>query len=136
MTDEISLRDTDRVVLQCIQKGQNDVQKITAETTLENHHVSYSFEKLENYEMVTVNKPDGMVERVIDGQKRVFQAPTEARLTKKGKQFLEEQVDEDLDRYEDMSRKELIERVKQLEEQVDELEQKFEVFQKQVKKSL
>ena len=66
------IRDKDRVVLEHIEEGQDDVQKITEQTTLENHHVSYSFEKLEGLGFVTVKKPDKMVERVVDGQKRVF----------------------------------------------------------------
>jgi predicted transcriptional regulator len=48
------LRDKDRAVLKCIQEGIDDVQKITAETTLENHYVTYAFQKLEEPGLIQV----------------------------------------------------------------------------------
>lgn len=133
MTDlSEQLRDKDQAVLRNIAEGHDDVQKITSATTLENHHVTYSFEKLEELELITVEKPDKMVERVVDGQKRVFQAPKQAGLTEKGKQYLEQTNREDLDDYENLSHQELVQRVHQLENQVEKLEQKFEIFRDQV----
>jgi len=73
MTDE--LRDKEHVILQQISSGNDDIQKITSATTLENHHATYAFEKLKEHGLLTVSKPEGTVERVIDGQKRVFQHP-------------------------------------------------------------
>ncbi|WP_181687412.1 hypothetical protein [Halorhabdus salina] len=131
MTD-VQLRDKDRVVLQQIQEGRDDVQKITEATTLENHHITYAFQKLEDLELVEVSKPEGMVERVINGQKRVFQAPKKAKLTEKGKEYLEHTEQEDKDEYENLSHRELMEKVHGLEDQMDELERKFEVFRNQI----
>lgn len=81
MTEEEfeEIRDKDHVVLKHIEKGLDDVQKITAETTLENHHVSYCFEKLEDLGLITVEKPDKMVERVIDGQKKSLPTPQRSK---------------------------------------------------------
>ena len=138
MTEEISeeVRDKDHVVLQHIDEGRDDVQKITSETTLENHHVSYSFEKLEDLALIKVSKPDRMVERVVDGQKRVFQHPKVAELTDRGLRYLEESESEDVAEYEDVSHGELVERVKSVESEVDELKEAFQVFKKQIQQKM
>jgi len=131
MTD-VELRDKEHVVLQQIDEDNDDVQKITQATTLENHHVTYAFQKLEELGLVKVTKPDGMVERVIDGQKRVFQHPKQADLTEKGEQHLEYSQREDLEGFEDLSHRELVNKVYELEDRVEKLEGKFEVFRQQV----
>lgn len=138
MTEEEfeEIRDKDHIVLKHIEEGLDDVQKITAETTLENHHVSYCFEKLENLGLITVEKPDEMVERVVEGQKRVFQHPKEAELTEKGEQYLEQINQETTEAYEDLSHNELVKKVRQLESEVSQLEQKFEIFRNQIKQKL
>jgi len=133
MTDH-ELRDKEHVILQQTQSGNNDVQKITSATTLENHHVTYAFEKLEELGLLEISKPEGTVERIINGQKRVFQHPKEAELTEQGKQFLENTDREDLDEYENLSHRELVEKTHELENRVEELERKFEVFRDQVQK--
>jgi predicted transcriptional regulator len=130
------IRDKDHVVLQKIEEGLDDVQKITEETTLENHHVSYSFEKLEQQGLITVEKPDQMVERVVDGQKRVFQHPKQAELMDKGLQYLEESESEDVTEYEGLSHDELVERVITVEEDLDELKEAFKLFKKQIQKKI
>ena len=130
------VRDKDHVVLKHVEEGRDDVQKITEETTLENHHVSYSFEKLEELGLITVSKPDRMVERVVDGQKRVFQHPKQADLTDEGLRYLEESGSEDVTEYEDVSHEELVERVREIEDEVDELKEAFRVFKKQVQKKM
>jgi len=129
---EPELRDKEHLILQQVQQGNDDVQKITQATTLENHHVTYAFQKLEENGLIQVSKPDKMVERVINGQKRVFQHPKQAELTEKGEQYLEKSEQEDLDKFENLSRKELVEKVHRLEDQVAGLEQKFRVFRRQV----
>jgi DNA-binding MarR family transcriptional regulator len=131
MTDH-ELRDKEHLILQQVDSGNDDIQKITENTTLENHHVTYAFEKLEDLGLVEVSKPEGTVERVIDGQKRVFQHPKQAELTEKGEQYLEHSEREDLDEYENLSHGELVEKTYKLENQVEELENKFEIFRQQV----
>ena len=130
------IRDKDRVVLEHIEEGQDDVQKITEQTTLENHHVSYSFEKLEGLGFVTVKKPDKMVERVVDGQKRVFQHPKKAKLTEKALQYLEESESENVTEYEDLSHGQLVERVRTLEQEVEEVKEAFRLFKKQIQQKM
>jgi len=133
---EPALRDKDRVVLNCIANGDDDVQKITAATTLENHHVTYAFKKLEDYGLIKVSKPDRMVERIINGQKRVFQHPKQAELTEKGRQYLKEAEQEGIDEYQNLSHRELVEQVHELEERIGRLEKKFETFHRQVSQRL
>jgi len=131
---EPELRDKEQIILQQIQSGNNDVQKITSETTLENHHVTYAFQKLEDLELVEVSKPDGTVERVIEGQKRVFQHPKQAELTEQGRQYLEQTETQKMDEYENLSHRELVEKTHELENRIEELERKFDVFRDQVQK--
>jgi len=133
---EPELRDKERLVLTQVEQGNDDVQKITEATTLENHHVTYAFQKLEQHSLIHVSKPDRMVERVIDGQKRVFQHPKQAELTEKGREYLEDSEAEDLGQYENLSRKELVQKVHRLENRLDELEKTFQVFREQVQRSL
>jgi predicted transcriptional regulator len=130
------LRDKEQIILQQIQSGNDDVQKITSTTTLENHHVTYAFQKLEELDLLEVSKPEGTVERVINGQKRVFQHPKQAELTHKGQQYLEETDREDLNEYKNLSHRELVEKVHSLESRLGELEGKFEVFRDQVQQRL
>jgi predicted transcriptional regulator len=129
------LRDKDRIVLTCINDGKDDVQKITEATTLENHHVTYAFDKLEDHGLIQVEKPDGMVERKINGQKRVFQHPKQAELTEKGRDQLE-QEDTDLGEYENLTHRELVEKVHELENQIHGLERQLKMFRKQVQQQL
>lgn len=129
------IRDKDHVVLQHIKEGREDVQKITAETTLENHHISYSFEKLEELGLITVEKPDRMVERVVNGQKRVFQHPKKAELTEKGNQYIKRNSGE-VSLYEDLNRRELVQKVKKLDKRVESLESSLSTFKKQIQNQL
>jgi predicted transcriptional regulator len=136
MTEFTEIRDKDHLIITQIDSGNDDVQKITSETTLENHHVTYAFEKLEKLDLLKVSKPSGTVERVIDGQKRVFQHPKQAELTEKGEQYLEHSEREDIDEYENLSHRKLVEKVHQLENQVSRLEQSFETFRRQTIRKL
>lgn len=126
------LRDKDHHILQQVKSGNDDVQKITSATTLENHHVTYAFQKLEDLGLVEVSKPEGTVERVIDGQKRVFQHPKQAELTEEGEKYLQGSEREHIDEYDDLSHNELVEKIHRLEKQIEELDKKFEVFRDQV----
>jgi predicted transcriptional regulator len=136
MTKFTEIRDKDGLILQQVDSGNDDVQKITQATTLENHHVTYAFEKLEELDLLEVSKPSGTVERVIHGQKRVFQHPKQAELTEKGEQYLEHSEQQDLDEYENLSHRELVEKVQKLENKVSRLEQSFETFRRQTIRKL
>ena len=134
MTDQ--LREKDRVVLQAVSDGHDDTQKIKSQTILETHEIRYSLEKLEETRLVELEKPDGMVERTVNGQKRVFKAPTHAKITKEGKDQVSDFDSEPSNRYEELTHTELVEKVHRLESQLEKLQQKFDTFQRQVKQRL
>lgn len=132
----IQLRDKDWTVLTAIDDGHDDTQKIKEATILENHEIRYSLKKLASLGLIELDQPDGTVERVINGQKRVFQHPKQACLTDKGKDDLARENVEELDEYHDLSRAELVMKVHRLESELKELESKFEVFRSQVQNSI
>ena len=136
MTDDLELRDKDRAVLQAIEKGHNDTQKITQHTTLENHHVRYSLKKLEKQGLIHLEKPDGMTERIVNGQKRVFQTPLQAQATEKGLEKIEQLNQEDLEAHQDMSHRELVKKQREIEEKLEQLEHSIEAFKHQIQKKL
>jgi predicted transcriptional regulator len=129
------LRDKDKTVLHHIKEGRNDIQKITESTTLENHEVNYCFQKLEKLGLIEVKKPDGMVERVVDGQKRVFEAPKRAKITVEN---IEEYLGESemSDEYELLSKEELSYKVGELEREVEEIRTVITTLKKQIQESL
>jgi len=77
-----------------------------------------------------------MVERVIDGQKRVFQHPKGAELTDNGLRYLEASELEDVTEYDDLSHGELVDRVIALVGEVNELKESFRLFKKQIQKKI
>jgi len=66
------LREKDQLVLQSIQTGNDDTHKITSQTVLNKDEVNHCFTKLEKLGLIEVESQEGMVKRIIDGQKRVF----------------------------------------------------------------
>jgi len=130
MTD--SLREIDQAVLEAVEQGYDDAHKIKMNTVYSNNRIGYSLEKLEDQGLLVLEKPEGMVERSVEGQKRVFKAPVEAELTKEGEQHLQKSERAVLESYEDMDREELVETVRSLESRVDTLERSLETFRKQV----
>jgi predicted transcriptional regulator len=133
---EPELRDKDHAILKKISEGLDDTQKITAETTLQNHEVRYSLKKLEQEGLITVENPDRMVERVVDGQKRVFQHPKQAELTETGLQYLTEYTSMDNPDFTDLSHAELVNWVRDLEQEMKELEKSFGLLKKQIQKNI
>ncbi|MCU4753444.1 hypothetical protein OB919_15880 [Halobacteria archaeon AArc-curdl1] len=130
------VREKDAAVLLCIERGEDDVQKITSTTSLSNGEVNYSFRKLENLGLIEVEKQDGMVERVVDGTKQVFEAPKKAELTGPGEKYVELLNDGTLESFEDMNRDELVRNVQRLDREVEELWEALEAFRKQVQRKL
>jgi len=134
MTEDLQdrLREKDWAVLRNIQDENDDVQKITEATTLENYHVTYAFQKLAELGLITVSKPEGTVERMIDGQKRVFQHPKQAKLTPDAQEFLNTTQKPSRQSYEDLTHNELVQKVRHLEDKVESLQQALDTFRKQV----
>ena len=128
-----NLRDKDQTVLQQIRSGNNDTQQITEATTLSNREVNYCLTKLQDHDLIQVHKPEGMVERTIDGQKRVFEHPKQAQLTNKGQEHLSENPPQN---YEDLSHKELVQKVRTLEQEIEQLKKSLNTFREQVQKRL
>lgn len=128
------LRGKDKVVLQAISNGQDDIQRITSKTTLENHEVNYCFTKLQNLNLIEIEKPDGYTTRIIDGQKRTFKTPKKATLTTTGKEL--DLEPEDQAQYEDLSHNELVRKIHQLEAEVEQLQLTIDSFRKQVQQQL
>jgi DNA-binding transcriptional regulator GbsR (MarR family) len=133
---EDRLREKDVKVLNLISEGEDDVQRLTSATTLSNSEVNYCFQKLEDMDLVTVSKPDGTVTRVIDGTKQVFEAPKQAQLTTSTEELVESLDDETGEQYVDLTRKELVRKVQQLEQELEEMKERAKVFRKQVKDRL
>jgi len=134
MTEELD--PASQTVLQLIQEGFDDVQKITEETTLTNSQVNYRFQQLQERDLITVEKRDGWTTRVIDGQKRKFKTPKQAQLTEQGERLLQENEEDGLDEYRDLTREELVEKVHQLDKRVGTLENKFDTFRNQIQRHL
>ncbi|MFP9061730.1 hypothetical protein ACLI4R_14520 [Natrialbaceae archaeon A-chndr2] len=134
MSDEYPLREKDLAVLKKIQEGYDDVQKITAETTLENHEVNYCFTKLENLGLITIHKPEGYTERVVDGQKRVFKAPKRVDLTEDAELVFRDS-DRKTEKCQEMEYEELVDRVLWLETQMARLQQSFRDLQEQIREN-
>lgn len=119
-----------------IKQGDDDIQLITSATTLSNSEVNYCFRKLEDQGLIAVEKQEGMVERVVDGTRQVFEAPKQASLTEKGERYLEDSNTAGGTDFSRLTRDELIEHVRELEQDLEELEQRFDLFSRQVKQRL
>jgi predicted transcriptional regulator len=133
MTEELD--PASQTVLQLVSEGHNDIQKITEETTLTNSQVNYRFQKLQDLDLIEVEKRDGWTTRVIDGQKRKFKAPKQAELTEHGEQVLQNK-EADMDEYRDLTREELVEKIHRLEGRIEDLENKFNTLRSQIRRYL
>lgn len=133
MTEELD--PASQTVLQLVSEGHNDIQKITEETTLTNSQVNYRFQKLQDLDLIEVEKRDGWTTHVIDGQKRKFKAPKQAELTEHGEQVLQNK-EADMDEYRDLTRAELVEKIHRLEGRIEDLENKFNTLRSQIRRYL
>jgi predicted transcriptional regulator len=135
MTDpKDRLRDKDRVVLQAISNDQDDIQKITAATTLENHEVNYCFTKLKDLNLIQIEKPSGYTTRVINGQKRTFKTPKKAQITEKGGQALLKPSNSK--EFKRLSDREISQKINSLENRMDSLESQFRTLKTQIQQML
>ena len=130
MTPE--LREKDIAVLQAIQTGASDTREIHEATTLTIREINYSLTEysLEQQGLVEINRLDGRGWRKINGEERYVWKPKQVRLTDQGLKTLAENGT--TDRFEDMSRRELIERIQELEERQNRLEAVFKDFRRKV----
>jgi hypothetical protein len=131
MTPE--LRDKDIAVLEAIRDGANDVHEIGEATTLTNREINYSITEysLEDLGLVDVDRPDGREWREVDSREMEVWTPKQVALTDAGIQYLA-QHDSEEHGYEDFSKRELVQRIEDLEERQDRLETLFKRFRDKV----
>lgn len=121
------VREKDHVVLEAIRDGTADVRSLNAETALTRREINYAFEKLAENGLITVTRPDEYVEEMIDGQRHVYPAPKHAALTDRGKAYFDWTDRTGVrERYDDMDDAEVVRTVRDLEERMDELEQRMQ----------
>lgn len=133
--DTVQLREKDHAVLTAISEGATDTRQIREATTLSNRDVNYCLDKLDDHGLIETETPDGRVTRVVDGQKRNFKAPRQARLTDTGIEYLAA-IDREQTQYQDMTHDELVEQVRELEQRIDKLDAAFEAFRQQMLRKL
>lgn len=126
------LREKDIAVLQAVQNGAATVSEIKEATTLTNREINYSLTEysLQDLGLVEVTRSQGREWREIDGEERYVWKPKQVELTDEGIQTLADLETETS--YEDMSKRELIEQVQELENRLDRLETVFKGFRRKV----
>lgn len=129
------LNEVDLAILQAVQDGHDDTMKIREATTLENrsinHHLVEKKDSLEELGLVDIYRSDDPERRTVDGRIHYLPyAPKRITLTERGQVVLQET--EDIEKYEGMSKEELIQLVREHEDRITELETRFDVFRRQV----
>lgn len=128
------LNETDLTILQAIRDGNDDTFKIREATTLTNREINYSLDEksLEERGLVQLHRVQGQERREVNGHTTTLpHAPKRVTLTEKGREVLQDV--EEVEKYRDMSRMELIRMVREHEERIKDLETRFDVFRRQVK---
>jgi predicted transcriptional regulator len=128
------LRDKDIAVLQALQEGASTVTEIKEATTLTRRQINYSINEksLEELGLVEVNRSEGRLHRESNGREENIWKPKQLQLTDKGLQKLAQEPTETAEKYENMSREELIQTVHELETRQDRLENMFKDFRNKV----
>lgn len=133
------LVETDLAILQAVHEGHDDTMKIREATTLDNrsinHHLVEKEGNLEERGLVDIHRPDGPERREVNGHTQYLPyAPKRIVLSEKGQAVLREA--EQVENYLDMTRKELVQRVRELEKDIENLETRFDVFRRQVRERI
>jgi len=129
-----NIGDREVEVLNLVKNGYDDFQRIREQMTLSWRQLDYSIEKLEDADLVETRNPDGYTVREVEGQRRKFKEPRRVALTELGLKYLDHV--EVKEQYRDLDRDELIEKIHQLEQRVDQLEQGFQTFKDQIKRQI
>lgn len=125
------LREKDVAVLQAIRCGASDTSQIREATTLSNREINYSLNHyLRTNGLVEIERSEGREQREINGHEKQIWKPKTVELTDEGIKKLTQLEKEN--RYNDMSKRELIERVHELETRLDRLETVFKDFRSKV----
>lgn len=135
MTQE--LREKDVAILQAIRDGAHSVSEIREQTTLSNREINYSLteKSLQTQGLVEIQKQEGREWKEINGEQRYIWKPKQVQLTDKGLRKLAD-LDKRSTEYEDVSKRELIQQVQNLEERLDRMENMFKDFRQKVMEQL
>lgn len=135
MTTDLGAKEI--AVLQAIQDGAETVPEIREKTTLTSREINYRLNEysLEELGLVEIDRKEGREWLEIDGEERYVLKPKKVQLTDKALQILAEH-ETNAERYEDMSKQELIERIHELEQRQDRLETVFKDFRQKVMKRI
>ena len=126
------LAEDEELVLQCLDNGFDDVHEITQATRLNKDEVNNRYGNLEDLGLIEVGESQGMVERVVDGSRQVFQEPKPASLTERGETVLDVLEQDRIEEYQRLSQDELAAKVVELEYELEEMREQFESFRQQV----
>lgn len=127
------LRDKDIAILQAIHDGAGNTSEIKQSTTLTLREINYSLteKSLEDMGLVDIERPEGRAwQKIGDHEKYVFK-PKEVKLTDEGLQTLAHRS-KHYARFGDVSKRELVERIQELENRQDRLETVVRDFREKV----
>jgi len=136
MTPDTDLREKDIAVLQAIQDGAQTVSQIKATTTLSNREINYSLteKSLQQQGLVEIEREEGRKWTEFQNSERYIWKPKTVELTDKAITLLAEHQTNN--RYEDLSKQELIQRIHELEQRQTRLENMFKDFRQKVMKRI
>jgi len=133
MTD---LREKDIAVLQAVHNDASTTSEIREATTLSLREINYSINQyLQPNDLIHVQHREGREWREINGEQKYIWKPKTIELTDQAIQLLTEHETSE-ERYQDMSKRELIEQVHELETRLDRLENVFKDFRQKVMKQI
>lgn len=119
------LRDEDKVVLQLIRDGTDDVRSINKATSLSRRQVGYAFTKMDELGLIDViSEEDEYVREHVNGQERRYRKPREGNLTELGKRYFELRDSPDIDP-DELAQKETDNQIEELKEHVQQLADKI-----------
>lgn len=133
------VREKDRAVLEFVKGGINSLRDINDHThdDVTGREIGYCFTKLEDLGLIDVETPDGTTESRGDGQRRVHQKSRRATLTDRGVQYFMWADDrEQRPKYEEATWGELTEQVAENRELIEALDRRFEQFRRQMVQEL
>lgn len=129
------LDDGELAILQAIANGATDTFEIGNATTLSNRAINYRLDdkdpNLDDRGLVAVEHVDGRVTREDNGQRREFDAPKQVQLTERGRTLLQKAAR--IEHHRSMDHEALVEKVLELEKQVDEHETRISLLQQELR---
>lgn len=135
ISDIVDRLDTKELtILKAVADGADDLRKIRQETTLTNSAVNYRLNEkttLEDEGLVTVERVGGRVRRDVNGQQIEMDAPKIVTITELGRMVAHEA--RNLMQYRYMSREELVEEVRTLRKELEEMKTQISILQRELR---